>query len=132
MSLGGREFARRHAVFLAVFVLLALLYFSTIRPGHDWGGDFSVYLAEARNLARGMPYTHSTYVPPAESAPTPPAVSPPLTALVLAPVYAIRGLDYIALKAELIIFLCLSLAVYYLLAIRRGLPPLASAVVTAI
>ena len=116
---------RRHGPFIVVFVLLGLLYFSTIRPGHDWGGDFSVYIAQARQFATGIPYS---FVATEESARAHgPGIYPPLTGLVLAPVYAIRGLDYVALKAVLVAFLWLSLPLYYFVFVHRGLPPLAAA-----
>jgi hypothetical protein len=127
-----QDLSRRHAAFLIVLLLLGSLYFSTIRPGHDWGGDFSVYVSEARNLVMGVPFARTSYVPTEESARSHPAVYPPLTALVLAPIYAVCGQNYEAFKAVLVTFLCLSLLVYYALAIRRGLPPAAASLVIAV
>jgi hypothetical protein len=123
---------RQHLPFLLVFLLIGAFYFSTIRPGHDWGGDFSVYVSQARNLAAGLPFTTSTYVPTEESLRHQPAVYPPLTSLILAPVYARAGLDYSAFKIVLNLFLWLSLPVYYFFAIQRGLPVTAAAVIVTI
>jgi hypothetical protein len=120
---------RRHLVFLIVLSFLTFLYFGTIREGHDWGGDFSIYIMQARNIAEHRPFYESLYVPTAESLRDHPAVYPPLTSLILAPVYRAYGLDYRAMKATLMAFLLASLVFYYALAWRRGLPPSVSALI---
>jgi hypothetical protein len=123
---------RPHVPFIVIFLLIGVLYFATIRPGHDWGGDFSVYLNQARNVAAGVPFTTSTYVPTEESLRHQPAVYPPLTSLILAPVYARAGMDYSAFKTVLNLFLWLSLPVYYVFGIQRGLSPAVAAVIVII
>lgn len=104
------------------------MYFSTIRDGHDWGGDFSIYVMQARNFAEHRPFDQNSYVVTAESAVHHPAVYPPLTSLILVPIYAVKGLDYRAFKVELIAFLWLSVPVYYVLALRRKLTPESAAI----
>jgi hypothetical protein len=124
-SLG--QFVRRHWAFLLVFLLLGIIFFGTVRDGHDWGGDFSIYILQARNFAEHRAFDRNSYVPTAESMVSHPGVYPPLPSLILAPVYAAAGLNYRALKDTLIAFLWFSLPLYYALACRRGLHPLAAA-----
>jgi len=121
------ELARRHWAFLLVFLLLGTIYFGTVRDGHDWGGDFSIYLLQARNFAEHRAFDQNSYVPTVESMNHHPAVYPPLPSLILAPVYAVAGLNYRAFKYTLILFLWFSLPLYYAIACRRGLNPLAAA-----
>jgi hypothetical protein len=126
------ELARRHWAFLLVFLLLGAIYFGTVRDGHDWGGDFSIYLLQARNFAEHRAFDQNSYVPTVESMRDHPAVYPPLPSLILAPVYATFGLNYRAFKYTLIGFLWFSLPLYYALACRRGLQSLAAAAIILI
>jgi len=122
----------RHAPILFAIVLTGLVYAATIRQGHDWGGDFSVYIAHARNIATGQPYRQSSYLPNADSIVHMPASYPPVFPLLLAPLYAWRGLDYFAFKLVVQVMLLLSMWVYYAIATLRGVAPwLAAAAVAA-
>jgi hypothetical protein len=129
MRFSPLQLARRHWAFLLVFLLLGAVFFGTVRDGHDWGGDFSIYILQARNFAEHRAFDQNSYVPTVESMRNHPAVYPPLPSLVLAPIYAAAGLNYRAFKCILILFLWLSLPLYYVLACRRGLDPLAAAAV---
>jgi hypothetical protein len=84
-------------------VLLAgtvgVAYWLTLRPGHDWGGDFSQYISHARNLALGHPYGETRYVITLpEAAIHMPAVYPPVFSMLFAQVYRRFGLDLVAMK----------------------------------
>ena len=129
-SLG--QLARRHWAFLLIFLLLGITFFGTVRDGHDWGGDFSIYVLQARNFAEHRAFDQNSYVPTAESMVNHPSVYPPLPSIILAPVYAVAGLNYRTLKETLIVFLWLSLPLYYALACRRALHPLAAASIVLI
>src|SRR5260370_42242506 len=126
MRLSPLQLLRRHWAFLLAFLLLGTIYFGTVRDGHDWEGDFSLYGLHARNFAGHRPCDQNSYVPTADSVINHPAVYPPLPSLVLAPVYATAGLNYRAFNYTLIAFLWLSLPLYYALACRRGLRPLSA------
>src|SRR5579884_448991 len=117
---------------LPVLILLAIVSLASMRPGHDWGGDFAVYVMEARNIATHQPFNSSSYIATPESLQHHPAIYPPMTALVLAPVYALRGLDYTAFKTVLTIFVILSFPLYYILARWRGIPPAGAAAIVVI
>ena len=41
---------------------IGMFYLATIRDGHDWGDDFSMYIRHAQNLARGEPYAETGYI----------------------------------------------------------------------
>jgi hypothetical protein len=121
-------FFRRHAAFFFVFAALGFLFFFTIREGNDWGGDFSIYVIEARNLAEHRPFDQSSYIQTTESLVHHPGVYPPLPSLALAPVYKAYGVDLKAFKIDLVFFMWLSMPFYYALGCRRGLPRGAAAI----
>ena len=47
---------------LAIVVLTGVFHCSTMRAGHDWGDDFSMYVQHAKNLAEGRPYAETRYI----------------------------------------------------------------------
>jgi hypothetical protein len=122
----------RYGSIAAVLLLTAFCYNRAIRAEHHWGGDFSVYVSETRNLVEHRPVYSSTYVVTAQSARNHPAAYPPLPSLLMIPAYAAGGLDYRAFKLTLGAFAWLSLLLWYGVGIRMGLPPLASAGVTLV
>jgi hypothetical protein len=101
-------------------VLTGALYRMTLRQGHDWGGDFSIYIMHARNIVEGRPYLESSYVVTPESAVHHPPTYPPVFPLLLAPFYAWYGLNYAVLKSVVQACFALSLAFYYLVGRIRG------------
>lgn len=115
------RFQRRDvAAAVLITAFAAIAYYATLRPGHDWGGDFSVYIAHARNIVQGRPYLETTYLATPESAVHHPPAYPPVFPLLLAPVYAAFGLHYLALKLVVLACFALSLPFYYGLARLRG------------
>jgi hypothetical protein len=110
---------------LVLAVLLGGIYYATLRPGQDWGSDFSQYINHARNIALGRPYLETGYVVTLpEAAAHMPASYPPVFPLLLAPVYARFGLNYVALKfvpEAMFVFAAIAL---YVLGRLRGLAPL--------
>jgi hypothetical protein len=119
------------AVLLAVTLVLCLIL---LRPGHDWGDDFALYINQARALVRGdvqfvlhqneltvnrsawqsfSPYTYGWGFP-----------------MLLAPLYAVFGLSYTAFKAlEVALFLGFLTAFYAL--IRDRIDRLAALLIIA-
>ena len=115
--------------FGALAVAAASLYLLTLREGHDWGDDFALYIAHARNLAEGKPYAATSYVyNPAFAEMSPPAY-PPGYPVLLAPVYALFGLNFTAMKV-LNILLFAAFVLLCPLGFRRQLPPVALVVLT--
>jgi len=50
------------ALVLGVLLVVGMVHVGALRPGQDWGGDFAMYVAHARNLAEGRPYAETGYV----------------------------------------------------------------------
>ena len=118
--LGRSRYTARIAVAL---LLMAVLIFqlATLREGVKFsGGDPALYIHHAKNLVEGRPYADTGYLLNPRYALHPQAY-PPGYPLLLAPVYAAFGLNYAAMKIELVLFFVASLAVLALL-FRHALP----------
>jgi 4-amino-4-deoxy-L-arabinose transferase-like glycosyltransferase len=104
-----------------LLALIGAVYIATLAPGHSWlYGDFSMYIAHARNIALGWPYRATGYIYNASNPYIGPQNYPPGFPLALAPVYKFFGLNLVAFKAENVLFLLAALFCVYRLA-RRGL-----------
>jgi hypothetical protein len=92
----------RFWIWAAVIVIgLSLLF--TIRPGQPWDGDAELYIMNALNILHGSPYGNTDYViNPAFVAPQP-ASYPPGLPFLMVPVLALFGINYVAIKATLIL-----------------------------
>ncbi len=110
---------------LGLCVVSAALLLIMRREGHDWGGDFALYISHARNLAEGRPYAATGYIPNPHFKGHSPATYPPLFPLLLAPLYAHYGLDYNVLKIPGILCFALSIVAFYFL-FRKDLAPRAA------
>lgn len=90
---------------LAVAILLGAMgavHWLTLRPGHEWGDDFGMYVACAANLAEGRSYGSTGYIyNPAYPTIGPPTY-PPVCSLLLAPVYRLCGLNLEAMKLVMV------------------------------
>jgi len=108
----------RLAAFLLIAIATAFLI-ATIRPGHDWGGDFALYIAHAKNIATGHQYTDTGFVYNTNDPFLSPRSYPPVFPLLLSPVYALFGLDLHAMKVANILVFSVFLLVYYRYTERR-------------
>lgn len=104
-----------------ILLLTAPAYFLTLQDGHHWGGDFAVYLQQARNVAAGEPIAAHQYAVTPRAAVNHPAIYPPVPSVLVAPIYASMGLNYRAIKAALALFWWLALPIWYLVGRRTGL-----------
>ena len=96
-----------------IIVLTAVIYLISFRPGHNWGGDFSEYIAQARSISEGHDFPGKfvgTYVPVIYSWGFP---------LLLSPIYSLFGLNIFAMKVYVSLFFLLSLPVIFLLFKRK-------------
>ena len=109
------------AVVLALALIAAVLLLTLRRDGHDWGGDFSLYISHARNLAEGRPYAATGYIPDPYFGSHSPNTYPPLFPFLLAPLYAGWGLNYNVLKIPGIVCFALSIPILFLI-FRKDLP----------
>ena len=99
MSITGRNL-----VVAVLLVLVAAFYIATIRVGHQWGDDFALYLHHARNLIDGKPYTDVGLIDnPLKIPDLGPTFYPPGFAWMTAPVLKAYGLNFTALKIEVIL-----------------------------
>jgi Dolichyl-phosphate-mannose-protein mannosyltransferase len=97
---------------LVLLTVIATFQLATLRSGHGWGDDFAMYLAHARNLAQGLPYADTGFIPNAYNVPGPPSY-PPVYPLLLTPIYWAFGLDLTAVKVQTVLLLCAALAFIY-------------------
>ncbi len=107
-----------HLLLFIVIGITAAMYFATFRDGHEWGGDFAQYIAQAKALAEGtvekvVNYSNYTYDMSTEH--VGPRLYPWGFPLLLSPIYSIFGLDMFAMKLYVSLFFLLSLVVIYLL-----------------
>ena len=88
---------------------LTVFHLLTITPGHNWVAcDFALYLQHAKNILEGVGYSQSGYLLNPHKIISPQAY-PPVFPLLLAPLYALFGLNFVALKALVVVFFGASL-----------------------
>ena len=103
----------------------------TIRPGHDWGGDFALYIAHAINISNGTPYADTGFIfNPLEPFMSPKSY-PPVYPLFLAPVYKLFGLNLYAMKIAGILVFAVFLLLFYHYVSNRLESPAAQVMVVA-
>ncbi len=95
-----------------LIVLISVFYLLNVRNGHDWGGDFSMYIMNANNIANGTPYAQTQYIYNPDTAYYGPPAYPPGFPLLLAPFISIWGINLQILKVPGI--LCLMGALFYI------------------
>jgi hypothetical protein len=88
-----------------------MFFLVTIREGHVWGDDFSLYIRHAQNIARGEPYAASGYIYNPQNPVIGPRLYPPGFPLLLAPVVGGFGLELRPMKILVIAFFVGSLLV---------------------
>ncbi|MCI0458711.1 MAG: hypothetical protein L0Z62_17270 [Gemmataceae bacterium] len=113
--------ARANGWILATILLIGSLHLLALRPGHEWGDDFSLYVAHARNLAEGRAYADTGYVYNPHFPSLSPRTYPPVFPLLLAPVYLVFGMNLTAMKVFVIV-LFLAFLWVFALTLRGRLP----------
>ena len=113
---------RHPAAAILCVVGIGIFYLATIRDGHDWGDDFSMYIRHAQNIARGEPYAQTGYIYNPLNPAVGPRVYPPGFPLLLAPAVAAFGLELRPMKIVVVAFFIASLLVI-LASFRSVLPP---------
>jgi 4-amino-4-deoxy-L-arabinose transferase-like glycosyltransferase len=93
---------------LAFFFILLFFFLNstTLKPGHNWGGDFSQYILHAQNILNFRSYTEGIMLDL-------PVVYPPGFPLILAPVIYMWGVDWIILKALNVAFWLFTVCILY-------------------
>lgn len=106
--------SKENILVLLIILAVGTCYLITIREGHDWGGDFSMYIHHAKNLAEGNHYDNTGYVYNPSNPFLGPKTYPPIFPLILSPIYKSFGLNLTAMKVVVILFFLASLWIFFL------------------
>jgi 4-amino-4-deoxy-L-arabinose transferase-like glycosyltransferase len=94
----------RNALLIAGLIgVVGGIHLATLRDGQEWGDDFSLYVAHARNIAEGRPYADTGYVYNSADAVLSPRTYPPVFPLLLVPVYLLFGMNLLAMKVFVVL-----------------------------
>ena len=104
---------RVHVLHLVIIAMVALFYLSTMRPGHQWGDDFGLYVLHARNIVNGDSYDETAYLHNPLYGLIGPRAYPPILPLALAPVYKWFGFNATVMKIAVCTFFFAVLWVLY-------------------
>lgn len=105
-----------HAAFAAIWIASCLLMLGLVTDGHDWGGDFSAYIMQARCILEGTCddfISENRFTVENTGPGLGPVAYPWGFPLLLAPLYKLFGFDITALKAIGLISYALFIAVLY-------------------
>ena len=109
------------SIIILTIILIGIFHILTIRDGHRWAGDFSMYIHHAKNIVEGKTYGDTGYIYNPHYPQLGPKTYPPVFPLLLTPVYKFFGLQLTPMKIEIIIFFLFSLFILYFI-IRREIP----------
>lgn len=113
-------------ILLSIILSSGILGYFSIQAGHDWGGDFALYIHQAKEIVNGdieSLQARNTYAMLNSTPPDPknpnlrigPFLYPWGFPLLLAPVFALFGLNLWIMKTYGLLFMLLSLVVVYFL-----------------
>lgn len=102
-----------------LIAVLGGIHLATLRDGQEWGDDFSLYVAHARNLAEGRPYADTGYVYNSANPILSPRTYPPIFPLLLVPVYLLFGMNLLAMKVFVVLLFMALLGVLAFLYQKR-------------
>ncbi len=94
----------------AIIAATAVFHLATLRSGHDWGGDFALYIHHAENIVQGKPYADTGFIFNPYYPHLSPSAYPPVFPLMLVPIYKVWGLDLMAMKGVVVISFAAALA----------------------
>ncbi|MBN2070472.1 MAG: hypothetical protein JW814_03355 [Candidatus Krumholzibacteriota bacterium] len=110
---------KKSVIIAGLIIVTGIFYTATIRDGHDWGGDFSMYIHHAMNIAGGRDYNDTGYIQNPSLRLFAPETYPPVYPAMLAPFCVSGRIDLRAMKMLNIAVFLLFLAVLYLFFNRR-------------
>jgi hypothetical protein len=114
---------KKALLIVALIIVLGGIHLATLRDGQEWGDDFSLYVAHARNLALGRSYADTGYVYNPANPGLSPRTYPPIFPLLLVPVYLLFGVNLLAMKVFVVLlFVALLGVLAFLLPKRLPLP----------
>ena len=128
----GQPSRRLAAVLSAALVAgVAVFLVSTLRKGHNWDGDYALYIMHAENIVARRPYGVTGYIFNPQNW-IHPASYPPGLPLLLAPVYRVAGVNLQRMKLVGVTSFALFLLVFARTATHRLPAPLALALVATL
>jgi hypothetical protein len=123
---------RSSAVTISIFVVIALAVFSTLRPQEMFsGGDYSLYIMHALNLASFSSYADTNYIHNAANSIISPKAYPPGFPILLSMPIAVFGLSFTVLKAFMAVLFVMWLYLFYRLLRKRFSPNVANVALLA-
>jgi len=112
---------------VVLIAIIASFYLFTMREGHSWGDDFSMYLLHAKNIVEGKGYAETPYLFNPSYPGIGPKAYPPVLPLTLAPIYLWFGLNITAMKIVVSAFFLGGLWVLFLIYRKQLTWPAAAA-----
>lgn len=94
-----------NVIFATVLAVISLFHLLTIGPPAQRWGDPAQYIHHAKNIAEGLPYTQTDHIISPYDLMLAPEGYPIGLPVLLAPVYRLFGLNLIAFKLEIWLFL---------------------------
>ncbi len=88
-----------------VAIMLVPLFFINVRSSHDWGGDFAMYIMQAKHIVEGIPQADLPYIYNPDNPVLGPPAYPIGFPLLLSPVYALAGNSIFAFTLWITAFL---------------------------
>ena len=110
---------RKALLLIGLIGAVGAIYLATLRQGQEWGDDFSLYVAHARNLAEGRPYADTGFIYNPADPVLSPRTYPPIFPLLLVPVYLLFGMNLTAMKVFVVLLFLTLLSVLALLLQKR-------------
>ena len=114
----NRNSKKSNIILLCILLSLFLINTLTFRGDHDWGGDFSQYIAQAKSLVDGtisQLIENSTFrYENSDSKVLAPLLYPWGFPILLAPIYFLFGFNIFVMKLFINIFFISALAICYL------------------
>lgn len=98
-------FNRRNRFIWFMAIILLPLFFINVRSSHDWGGDFAMYIMQAKNIVEGVPQAEAPYIYNPDNPVLGPPAYPIGFPLLLSPVYALAGNSIFAFSLWITAFL---------------------------
>lgn len=110
---------RKALLIVGLIGVIGAIHLATLRDGQEWGDDFSLYVAHARNIAEGRPYADTGYVYNPANPILSPRTYPPIFPLLLVPVYVVFGMNLTAMKVFVVLLFLAMLGVLATLLQKR-------------
>ncbi|MEA3477503.1 MAG: hypothetical protein U9R60_04940, partial [Bacteroidota bacterium] len=103
-----KDLIRKYGVYLLIAVFGTILFFVNVKDSHDWGGDFAMYIIQAKNITDGNPQSQTFYYYNSDYPVLGPPAYPIGFPLLLSPVYLLFGNSIKAFTLLITLFLFLS------------------------